>query len=321
MLWLQILFLIIGFGFLIKGADWLVDGASSLAKRFGIRDIVIGLTIVAFGTSTPELVVNLFSAVQGTTDLAVGNIIGSNIANILLILGIAGLIYPLKVIKGTTWKEIPLSLAAALAVFFLLNDGLIDGSTQSVLARADGLVLLLFFAIFLYYTYGISSTGGETDSQENTPQLSLPLVGGMITGGLVGLVFGGKLIVDNAVAIASGLGVSQGLIGLTIVAVGTSLPELATSAVAAWRGKADIAVGNVVGSNIFNIFFILAVTGVIAPLPLAPHMNVDIGVAIAASLALFLAMFVGKRHLLERWQAGMFIASYLLYIGYLIWRG
>lgn len=317
--WLQILLLILGFGLLIKGADWLVDGASSLAKRLGMRDIVIGLTVVSFGTSAPELIVNLFSAISGKTDIAVGNIVGSNIANIFLILGVAAIIYPLRVKKATVWKEVPLSLLAAIAVFLLLNDILIDDGTNSVLTRIDGLVLLLFFAIFLYYTYGISRVEGSAAA--TTKIRRLPISTAMIFGGLAALVLGGKLIVDGAVVIATGLGVTQSLIGLTVVAIGTSLPELATSAVAAWKRNADIAVGNIVGSNIFNIFFILAVTSTIAPLPIAANLNIDIAVMTIASLFLFFAMFVGRKHTLERWQGFTFIALYTGYLTYLVWRG
>ncbi len=320
MLGLQILLFVIGFGLLIKGADWLVEGGSAIARRFGIRDIVIGLTIVSFGTSAPELIVNLFSAVSGKTDLAIGNIVGSNIANILLILGVAAMIYPLRVKLGSVWKEIPLALLAALAVFILLNDTLIDHGSASLLSRIDGLVLLLFFVIFLYYTYGISSVSG-VESKSTSKIKKAWVATGMIIGGLVGLVVGGKFIVDSAVVIASGLGVSQSLIGLTIVAIGTSLPELATSAVAAYKRNTDIAVGNIVGSNIFNIFFILAVTSVITPLPITPHMNLDIMVMISASLMLFFAMFVGRKHTLERWQGISFLTLYAAYIGFLIWRG
>lgn len=319
MLWLQTILLIVGFGLLIKGAAWLVDGASSFAKRLGVRDIVIGLTIVAFGTSTPELIVNLFAALGHNTDIAVGNIVGSNIANILLILGVAAVIYPLRVKKATVWKEVPLSLLAAIAVFILLNDVLIDDGASSVLTRIDGLVLLLFFGIFLYYTYGISRVEGSSGSDTKIRSITLSLA--MIVGGLVALVAGGKLIVDGAVAIATNLGVTQSLIGLTIVAVGTSLPELATSAVAAYKRNADIAVGNIVGSNIFNIFFILAITSAVTPLPIAANLNIDIAVMVVTSLLLFFAMFLGKKHTLEHWQGLSFILLYILYTGYLIWRG
>lgn len=319
MLLLQITILLIGFVILIKGADYLVDGSAALARRMGVRDIVIGLTIVAFGTSSPELVVNLFSALSGNTDLAVGNIVGSNIANILLILGVSAAIYPVAVKKGTVWKEIPLTLLAAVAVWILINDISIDHGTASAITRTDGLVLLLFFSIFLFYTFGISKvSGGEADT---TQKRSLPVSALMIGGGLAGLILGGKFIVDNAVAIASGLGLSQSLIGLTVVAVGTSLPELATSIVAAMKKKSDIAVGNIVGSNIFNIFFVLALTSTIRPLPIAPHLNIDMAVMVLASLLLFLAMFVGKKHKLERWQGWGFLTLFIIYTVYLVQRG
>lgn len=320
MLILQVILLVIGFGLLIKGADWLVDGSSSVAKRLGVRDIVIGLTVVSFGTSAPELIVNLFSALSGKTDLAVANVIGSNIANILLILGVAALIFPLRVKKGTVWKEIPLAILAAVAVFLLLNDVLIDDGAFSVLTRIDGFILLLFFAIFLYYTFSISKVSGKPE-KNGVKIRKIPMSAGMIVGGLFGLVIGGKFIVDGAVAIATNLGVTQSLIGLTIVAVGTSLPELATSAVAAYKKNTDIAVGNIVGSNIFNLLFILAITSIIAPLPIALNLNIDIGVMIAASILLFIFMFVGKRNILERWQGGLFLTSYVVYVTYLIWRG
>lgn len=316
----SIFFLIIGFIALVKGADLLVDGAGSLAKRIGISELVIGLTIVAFGTSAPELVVNILSALRGSTELAVGNIVGSNIANILLILGIASIIYPLSVKKATVWKEIPLMLVAAIAMVFLANDYLIDGASASATTRIDGLILLLFFAIFLFYTYGVSRTTGGMDNPDIVRR-SLPKASVMIVLGLGGLILGGYWIVESAVSVATTLGISQAVIGLTIVAVGTSLPELATSVMAAWRRNVDIAIGNVVGSNIFNVLFILSTTSIIRPLPLSKGANVDFAVMLAASIALFLTMFVGKRHKLERWQGTLFLVFYAVYIGFLVIRG
>jgi cation:H+ antiporter len=310
---------VFGFVILIKGADWLVDGASSVAKKFGISSIVIGLTIVAFGTSAPELIVNIFASIQGNTDIAIGNILGSNICNILLILGISAIIYPLAVKKNTTWKEIPLAMLAVIAMALMANDALIDGNNFSAITRIDGLILIGFFAIFLYYTHGISK-GGETEEQNiKNHKLSTSIF--MIIGGLVCLTVGGKWIVDGAVSIATSLGISQALIGLTIVAVGTSLPELATSAVAAYKKQADIAVGNIVGSNIFNIFWILGLSAVIKPLPFSPALNIDIIMTVIATILLFLAMFIGKKRILERWQGVCFIAIYIIYITILIIRG
>jgi len=304
---------------LVKGADWLVDGASSLAKRLGIAPIVIGLTVVAFGTSAPELVVNIVASFQGNTDIAIGNIIGSNIANVLLILGVSGLIYPLAVKRGTTWKEIPLALLAVVLVWIMVNDHLMVGRSLNGLDRIDGLVLLSFFIIFFYYTFGIRKAGdGETDAiVSRTMFLSWSL----IFAGLAGLVVGGKLSVDGATAIAKSLGISDRIIALTVVAIGTSLPELLTSAVAAYKKQADIAVGNVVGSNIFNVFWVLGLSSVLRPLPFSAANSVDVFVAIGATFLLFLTMFIGKRHHLERWQGGAFLGLYIGYIGFLVISG
>jgi cation:H+ antiporter len=312
---------VIGFVLLIKGADLLVGGASSLAKRLGVSALAIGLTIVAFGTSMPELVVNLLASVQGNTDIAIGNVVGSNIANILLILGISAIIYPLAVQRATAWKEIPFALLAVVVLMIMANDIALDGAAASVLTKIDGLVLLGFFVIFMYYVFGIAKNGSGDEGGEEVKLYSLGRSFGMIMAGLVGLVVGGKWIVDGAVAFASSMGVSEALIGLTVVAVGTSLPELATSAVAAYRKNVDIAIGNVVGSNIFNIFWILGLSSVIKPLPFAPVLNFDLLMAVLATVVLFLALFVGKRHTVERWQGWVFVALYIAYTTFLILRG
>ncbi|MDZ4225315.1 MAG: calcium/sodium antiporter [Candidatus Andersenbacteria bacterium] len=316
----SLIFFVLGLVALIKGADLLVDGAGSLAKKFGVSELVIGLTVVAFGTSSPELVVNLLSAIRGSTELALGNIIGSNIANVLLILGVTAIIAPLAVKRSTIWSEIPLMLLASLAVLFLVNDGAIDGAGQSAVTRIDGLVLLLLFSIFLYYTYGISRVKGGTDNPD-IKKRSWQKASLMISGGLAGLVLGGYWMVDSATKFATALGVSEAVIGLSIVAIGTSLPELATSVVAAWRKNVDIAVGNIVGSNIFNLLFILATTAVIRPLPLTSGLNFDLTVMIAAALLLFIAMFTGRKKVLERWEGVSFLALYAAYTGFLVIRG
>ncbi len=318
---ISFLIFIFALALLVKGADFLVDGASSIAKRFKISDLVIGLTIVAFGTSMPELVVSLFASLQGNTEIAIGNIIGSNIANILLILGVSAIIYPLSVTKGTVWKEIPFSLLAVVMVGVMANDALFDKTGFSALTRTDGLAMLGFFAIFMYYTFGIARQGQDRAEAESVEQRPLGTSILLTIVGLVLLVVGGKLGVDMAVKIALGFGLSQALVGLTIVAVGTSLPELATSAVAAYRKKSDIAVGNVVGSNIFNVFWILGLSSTISPLPFKPEANVDILVSIGAALLLFVAMFVGKRHHLERRDGVIYLLVYFAYIAYLVVRG
>lgn len=311
---------VLGFVVLIKGADLLVDGSSSLASRFGVSPMVIGLTIVAFGTSAPELVVNLMASLSGNTDIAIGNVVGSNIANILLILGAAAVVYPLTVKRSTVWKEIPFALLASVMLLVFANDALIDGANTSMLGRVDGLAFLGFFVIFLYYIIGLAKSAPVEAGDEVATMPTAKAVAGVIIG-ITGLVVGGKWIVDGAIALASGFGVSETLIGLTIVAIGTSLPEMATSVVAAYKRNVDIAVGNVIGSNIFNIFWILGVSALINPLPFAEQLNLDLFVVIAATLALFVSVFVGKKHVIERWQGVAFIILYILYLAYLVLRG
>lgn len=312
----SITLLVVGFLLLIKGADYLVTGSVSLAKKYKISNLVIGLTIVGFGTSAPELAVNLTSAFSGSTDLAIGNIIGSNISNVFLILGICAIIYPLTVKRNTVWKEIPLSLLAAVITAVLANDIFFDtqvGSTFNVISRIDGLVLLSFFIIFMYYIFGIAK---ESDTNEEIEHVHLPKykIGLYIAGGLAALVLGGKWIVGSAVFIASTMGISESIIGLTIVAVGTSLPELAASAVAAYRKHSDIAVGNIVGSNIFNIFWILGLSAVISPLPLQHDAFIDLEFLVFSSLLLFVFLFIGEKEKIERRQGVLFILIYAFYI-------
>ena len=310
-----------GFIILIKGADILVEGSSSLARRFNVSDLVIGLTVVAFGTSTPELFVNIIASIKGNTGIAIGNVLGSNISNIFLILGVTSIIYPLKVTRGTVWKEIPFSLLAIIVLAIMVNGPLINSESQSILYRSDGLLLLLFFAIFIYYSCSIAAEVDGMKEQIPVSQYSLVKSIIMVILGFACLTAGGKWIVDGAIKIASSFGMSESLIGLTIVAIGTSLPELATSAAAAYKKKADIAVGNVVGSNIFNILFVLGISSVIKPLPFAVSNNVDIIVVIIASLLLFFSMFTGKKNSLDRWEGANFIILYLAYIVFLIYSG
>lgn len=317
---LSIFLLLVGLGILIVGGESLVRGASSIAKRLKVAPIVIGLTIVAFGTSAPELAVNLFSAFQGSTDIAIGNIIGSNIANILLILGICAMMRTIRVQKNTVWKEIPLALLAVLLVFVMAHDRILDGGTTDALTRTDGLALMGIFAIFLYYTFSIAKVSGEADKDE-VKLYSTPISTLLIIGGLAGLVFGGKILVDNAIVLAQLAGMSEALIGLTIVAVGTSLPELVTSIIAVRHGQDDLAVGNIVGSNIFNILWILGLTASILPLPISPAGQIDVLVNIGATLLLFFFMFIGTKHRLNRWQGLMFVLIYVGYVGYLVMRG
>lgn len=308
----------VGFVLVIKGADLFVGGASSLARRFGVSDLAVGLTVVAFGTSLPELGVNVTASIQGDTGITIGNIIGSNLANILLILGVAGVVFPLAVTKGTVWKEIPLSLLAALLVAILANDRFIDGAAFSRLTRIDGLVLLCFFTVFLYYTATIARAVPGAEQVLPKGAVTLPKIGVLMAIGFVALILGSKWVVGGAVQLATALGIRQTVVGLTVVAVGTSLPELATSAAAAYRKNADIAIGNVIGSNIFNIFFILGISALIRPIPFEPKANIDIGALVLASGLLFLWMFTGKRRILDRWEAAIFLAMYAVYITFVV---
>ncbi|GAB3232003.1 calcium/sodium antiporter [Algoriphagus aestuariicola] len=312
---LQTVLLLIGLVLLVKGADWLVDGASVLAKKKNVSDLAIGLTIVAFGTSAPELVVNAVAASGNYPDIVFGNIIGSNNFNLFVILGIAGLIVPLSVQSTTVWKEIPFSLIAAILLFLLANN-FIFGNSEGF-SRLDAGIHLALFAGFLYYV-ATQLKSDPSNEKIEIKDYSTMKIWGLIFIGLAGLVGGGKLVVDNAVSMAQSLGVSEKIIGLTIVAAGTSLPELATSVVAAMRKNADIAIGNIIGSNIFNIFLILGVSGLIRPMAYNSGFNTDLYILAAGTIFLFLAMFTGKRHKLDRWEALLLLTSYLLYTGYLI---
>lgn len=314
---IDVLLLVLGLALLIKGADWLVNGASALAKKYNVSDLAVGLTVVAFGTSAPELVVNSIAAFESHHDIVFGNVIGSNVANIFLVLGITGLIYPLVVQNSTIWREIPLSLLAAILLFLLVHNLFLFDTP--VLSRVNASFLLLFFGLFMYYMYRQLQKEHETNE---------PVVAGLskikivlfIVLGLAGLVFGGKLVIDNAVEIAAMLGVSEKIIGFTIVAVGTSLPELATSVVAALRKNTNIAVGNIVGSNIFNIFLIIPVSAMIKPVYYNPVFDTDLYVLMGGTLFLFVAMFTGGRKQLDRWEAALLLLFYILYTGWMVMK-
>lgn len=316
---LSFVLLLVGFAILIKGADFLVNGASSTAKKFGISNIAIGLTVVAFGTSTPELIVSLLSALDGKNDASFGNIIGSNNFNLLFILGIAGLIYPLVVLRNTVRYEVPLSLLAAVVLYVVVNDIGLWGGSENILSRLDALILMIFFILFMLYVYRTMTQESDTAApQESIKIYSTWVAIGLIVLGLAMLVGGGKLVVDSALEIAHHFGLSEKLIGLTILAAGTSLPELATSAVAAYRKNTDIAIGNVVGSNIFNIFFILGLTGLIHPIPYNDAMNFDLQVLGASTVILMIFMFTLNQRKLDRWEAFLLLAGYIAYTIFLV---
>ncbi len=306
---IQILILIIGFIMLIKGADFLIDSAVGLSRKLKIPEIVIGLTVIAFGTSMPELVVNGFAAFAKQGDVIYGNIIGSNIVNILLILGITGLLCPIFMPINTVKKEIPISFFAIIILWFVSKDG--------VLSRIDSLILLAFFIGFLLYIVKLSKTGAK--EIETTNYLSNGKMLFFLIIGFVGLIYGGKLVVDSAVKIAMIFNVSKKLIALTIVSVGTSLPELAASIIAAKKGQTDIAVGNVIGSNIFNIFLIMGMSGMIAPVNYNFKFNFDIVVLLYATLLTIGIACVGRRYFIDKYNALILIASYVTYVVYSIY--
>ena len=313
---LDIILLFVGFAALIYGATKLVDAASSLAAKMGVPSIVIGLTIVAFGTSAPELVVNVFAATSGSTQMVLGNVLGSNIFNVLAILGISSIIYPLTVKSNTTWIEIPLSLLAAICVYVIGADYLLDGQ-ENLISRSDAITLLMFFLIFLVYNMFTAKNGGIEEEIE-TEDYSTGKAILFIVIGLAGLIVGGRLIVTSAVSIAEVIGLSERVIGLTVVSIGTSLPELATSIIAVRKRNVDIAIGNVVGSNIFNIFLILGVSGTVMPLTIDENAFFDITVNIVAGLLLFLFVFTGKGRQLDRWEGVVMLGSYIAYLTYLV---
>lgn len=313
---IPVLLVVGGFVSLILGANWLVDGASALARKYKVSDLVIGLTIVAFGTSAPELVVNTISSVKGYSDIVLGNIIGSNNFNLFIILGLSGLVLPIKVQTSTAWKEIPISLFVSILIMFLLNDFVFAGTTY--LSRIDGLIMLLLFSLFLYYVFNQMRNDPQTVTAVN--QMTGIKIWGLIIGGLGGLILGGQLVVVNSVEIANTLGVSEKIIGLTIVAAGTSLPELVTSIVAATKKNSDIAIGNVIGSNIFNILLILSISSIINPVLYNPKFNTDLIILIGGTVFLFTSMLTGKRKKLDRWEAGVLLGFYIIYTTFLVMK-
>lgn len=316
---------VVGFVLLIKGADLLVEGAASIAKKFALSELVIGLTIVSFGTSMPELIVNVMASIEGNSELAIGNIFGSNIANILLILGASALIRPLPIQRSIYYTEIPISLVATFMVGFLANANLFMGTgTGLSISRYDGIALLLFFGLFMTYIFVVSrDKKNELYDPEESDLKLMPMTKSVIYIGIgvVALFIGGKWIVDGAVLIAETMGMSQSFIGLTVIAVGTSLPELVTSVVAAKKGRADMAIGNVIGSNIFNIFWILGLSATIKALPFSDINNDDILMLIFSNTVLIFAVINGKKPSISRFEGLAFMLIYFAYLTFLVMRG
>lgn len=318
---MDIVFLILGFALLILGAGKLVDGASSLAKLFGIPNIVIGLTVVAFGTSAPELVVNLIASFNNSTQMVLGNVIGSNIFNVLGILGICAFIYPLTVKSNTTWLEIPLALLAGVVVLIVSKDMFLDKSSLDLISRTDGIILFCFFLIFQVYSLQVAKSGVSDDQEVyDTKSFSKLKSVAYILLGFAGLIAGGEFIVSSAVNIAKQFGISERVIALTIVSIGTSLPELATSVVAARKKNVDIAIGNIVGSNIFNVFFILGISAFINPVLVEAGNYMEIYINIFASVLLFLFIFSGKGRKINKVEGSIFLILYVSYLLFLIFK-
>ncbi len=312
---LNILLLIIGLALVVGGANFLTDGAASIAKRFRLSDLVIGLTVLAFGTSAPELTVSLMAALKGSADIAIGNVIGSNIFNILAIVGITALIMPLTMSNSTIRIEIPLTILSSAVLFFMANDRLFDMAGENVITRTEGFVLLAFFLIFLFYTFNMSK-GEESPGQVR--QFALPLSIIMVIGGLVALVFGGDLFVDNAAMLAGRMGVSESVVAITIVAGGTSLPELVTTLVAAIKKRPGMAIGNIVGSNLFNILLILGVSSSISPIRIQGITVVDYGIFILSAILLYVfGLFFGDKTI-KRFEGSILFSLFICYTVYLV---
>ncbi|MBK8920859.1 MAG: calcium/sodium antiporter [Saprospirales bacterium] len=318
------LFLLLGFVLLIKGADWLVNGATAVASRLGVSDLIIGLTIVSMGTSLPELIISVIASAAGSSGLATGNVLGSNIANILLILGVTAIICDLPVHRNTLLSELPFSLAAALLIGFLANSALAYETGEALsISQGDGLIILFFCSLFMMYILVIAREDQKKNTGLDDQVMHAPLTKNivLIAAGIASLFLGGKWVVDGAVYIAGWYGMSETFIGLTVVALGTSLPELVTSVMAALKKNTDIAVGNAIGSNIFNLLWILGISAVIRPLPFNVASNTDILVVIASTCLIFLALIIGKRLVIKRVEGIVFILAYAAYLVFVIIRG
>jgi len=299
--------LVAGIAVLVKGADLLITGATGIARRAGIPDLVIGLTLVAFGTSLPELTVNIGASIKGASEITIGNVIGSNIANILLILGVAGLIRPLAMHGSFVKKEIPLNFLSILVLFSMVSDRILDGSTPAVISRSEGLVLIATFAGYLYFLAVFLERSAVDDKEVRMGYLRGFLY---VVTGIVALALGSEWTVDGGVGFAVGLGVSQTLVGLFLIAIGTSLPELVTSAVAAKKGNPDLALGNVAGSNIFNVTLVLGASSLIRPIPVPERVYTDLALLFFATLALLLSNYMGRRYSVSRQEAVVFLIAY-----------
>ena len=315
---MEILLLLVGLGLILAGANFLTDGSAALAKRFRVPEFIIGLTIVAIGTSTPELVVSVLSAIGGQSDVAIGNVVGSNIFNVFAILGVCALIRPMALTADNIRRDIPFGMIASLLLVALVSDSFFASGATDRIGRIDGIVMLLLYVLLVGYTIRITgrTEASTADTGTAAPRMHGALIALSILGGLAGLIFGGELFLDNATALARRLGVSESVIALTLVAGGTSLPELASSVVSLLKGKAEMALGNVIGSNIANILLILGMSATIRPLTPGGITLFDFGMVLLSALLLFIAAFTFRRKAIDRWAGVLFL---LIYIGY-IWQ-
>lgn len=314
---LQILMLLAGLALILFGANWLVDGSSSIAKRFGISEFVIGLTIVGIGTSSPEMVVSFMSSLQGKADMAIGNIVGSNIFNTLMILGITALVAPMAITKNNLKRDIPLNIVVTVLLIILGMNFTLFGKGQDQISRLDGAILLAVFAWYLWTSFK-SDQGDASEEGEGIKEYKTGLSVIMIAAGLAGLIFGGKLFVNSATELAKMFGVSDKFIAITVMAAGTSMPELATCVVAALKGRGQLALGNVLGSNISNILLILGGASLIAPLSFNGMTPVDLGLVLLSAIIIFASAFMFKKREIDRYEGVIFLLLEIGYMWYLI---
>ncbi len=314
---LNFILLFVGFLPLIFGSNLLVDGSSSLAKKLKVPVLVIGMTVVAFGTSMPEMVVNIFAAIQGSSDIVIGNVIGSNLFNIMVVLGATALFMAIPVKRSTITVEFPLAILAVVLVLLLGNDRFVESRAFSEVSRGDGVILLLFFCLFLLYNYFLYKKGVSAEHIEIKEHKIIVSVIMIVLGSIL-LIAGGRMIVITGVFVARHIGISERIIGLTIISIGTSLPELTTSIVAAIKKNHDIAMGNIIGSNIFNIFFVLGLSSIISPVTIGNEANIDIILNAAVTMLILLFIFTNKQRAVKLWHALTLLAGYTGYILYLI---
>lgn len=318
-MWISFILLIVGLVLILLGADALVNGASAVARKYGISEFVVGLTIVGIGTSAPELIVSAISAINGSSDIAIGNVVGSNISNVFMILGITAIIAPIILTKSNLKYDLPIALGVSLLLFVLAYDSIFLGKEFNVISRWDGLILIALFILFMIYSFKSSASGDQNEESDESENGKVNIVKSvlLIVCGLVGLVLGGRLFVNSGSDIARGFGVSDAFIGITVMAVGTSLPELAASVNAAIKKKGQMALGNVIGSNIFNILLILGTSSIIRPLTLGGITMIDMGMMILTTVMIMLSALLISKKEIKRGVGALFFMIYIAYIVYL----